>query len=724
MIYFINIIPYALMVVYSLALFISGLSFFGLWYFWYWRKKRGILAHELITCCALENAADFLLIINAEGIVEVCNKEFEIFIGIERNEIIGKELQSLLPEEVGAHLTEIEQRVRTSGGKICLELVLRSLAGDSFDCEAIITCCAESNAVLYVFRDIREQNRTLSALVKRDKLLYDLSCGTQKILNNSMDFDQALESALQKFCIGAEVDAVIMAQTVSPEDCGYNVGHKVSIYRFSKAWSSCCRLDEFTDCCFEIRSNSILNFESVLEQEKIVFIPAESINLKTDSSGSFGYFAGFYATAINCQGMNWGILLLGSKEIKEKWSDETEDVIEITALQFGVLLERRKAEQSLKATVKELKRSQRRFNLALEIAGAASFEYDLFLDKFDIDSTFARILKYDSNWSITNLEEMKSIIHEEDIERWHTKISALLNGDYEVMHDDIRMKMSGGKYLWVTMISSILVENDVICGLSGVFQDIEDKIVSKNRLLNAEKVAAGGELCTVIADKCNLMNRDLRQKLSLLLNEGKLPRQEDKELLRVIIQELHNTSDIAGQLVNLSVADYSAAHLLRVNLIIEDVAGMIQNEFATCGINLRLKLTPDLPQIFANSADLINALINILLSIKEDLIASGCKFLFLTSAMAGEMVQLRIMPDERYVVNENFREALFQADSDNYGKIAGAGLKLSVSQLLIRKYGGEILLNTRDRGETEFILQLPVVLSENTIDELLPIDEE
>ena len=101
---------------------------------------------------------------------------------------------------------------------------------------------------------------------------------------------------------------------------------------------------------------------------------------------------------ISCQGMQWGLLLLGCKEIKDKWDNEIEDAIEITALQFGVLLERRKSEESINKTVTALKRSQNRLNMALEAAGAASFEYNLFSDKFDIDETLAEKLKYDTGW--------------------------------------------------------------------------------------------------------------------------------------------------------------------------------------------------------------------------------------------------------------------------------------------------------------------------------------
>ena len=209
-----------------------------------------MLAHDLITGCALENAADLVFILDSESRITVCNEEFVKFIGLDREEIIGKSLNRLLPEDLGEQFREIEQRVRTTGGKFRFELVLRSLFGSSLECDVVITSCAKYNTLLYVFRDIYEHNRILKSLMKRDKLLYDLSCGTQKILYNSNDFEHALESALEKFCIGTEVDAVIMAQTASPKDCGYNVGHEASLYRVNKWWSSCCKLDKFQDSFF------------------------------------------------------------------------------------------------------------------------------------------------------------------------------------------------------------------------------------------------------------------------------------------------------------------------------------------------------------------------------------------------------------------------------------------------------------------------------------------
>ena len=85
-------------------------------------------------------------------------------------------------------------------------------------------------------------------------MLYALTCGTQKILDNSQDFDQALENSLKEFCYGAEVDVVIMAQSVTAESCGYNVGHDASFYRIYNFWSETIELEHFRNKAFEIQS--------------------------------------------------------------------------------------------------------------------------------------------------------------------------------------------------------------------------------------------------------------------------------------------------------------------------------------------------------------------------------------------------------------------------------------------------------------------------------------
>ena len=85
---------------------------------------------------------------------------------MDKTRIIGKPLNNIFQEHVASHLNEIEQRVRFTGGKLRFEATLVTLTGNSMASEILISSCQNHNTILYVVRDISEQNRIINALVK------------------------------------------------------------------------------------------------------------------------------------------------------------------------------------------------------------------------------------------------------------------------------------------------------------------------------------------------------------------------------------------------------------------------------------------------------------------------------------------------------------------------------------------------------------------------------
>ena len=719
--YFLGIIPYEMLLIYSVLFLLVTFCVITVWYNYFYKNKRAHLERELLISCALNSALDCLFIIDDQGKIVLCNQEFSKFLCMDKARIIGNPLNNIFQEHVASHLNEIEQRLRFTEGKLRFEATLVTLTGNSMASEVLITSCQNHNTVLYVIRDISEQNRIINALVKRDKLLYVLTCGTQKILDNSQDFDQALENSLKEFGYGAEVDVVIMAQSVTAESCGYNVGHDASFYKIYNFWSNTIELEYFRNQVFEIQSAGIL-FDKVLDQEKIVFIPKEHILFIEDLTLDKSSIVGFYATLISCQGMQWGLLLLGCKEIKDKWDNEIEDAIEITALQFGVLLERRKSEESINKTVTALKRSQNRLNMALEAAGAASFEYNLFSDKFDIDETLAEKLKYDADWSISSLDDMKAIIHKADLEKWHENVSALLNGDMDFIKEDIRMRMSGGKYLWVAMIARTVQENDVISGVSGVFQDIDDKMTTQTRLFNAEKMASIGELSTAIANSFNEVSCDVLKDMNSLVEIKSSLSANESKLLNNCISTIENSIDIAANLVALSSCHNKPLRLVNINDLIEDIIRMIRSDFSDSGIKIMCDLNPEIPNILCCSSDIMHVVVNIMVNAKHAMLESPTKVLTIATTVDFESLIISILDTGCGISKSTLGNIFTPFFTTKKKSDGGTGLGLCVSKLLINKYGGSIEVNSCEGQGAEFVIILPTVLTKEAIDDILPID--
>ncbi len=719
-----SVIPQELIIVYSMLFFLGVLSVFTGWYvLFYKRVLESYNKAELFRQAAIDTA-DIIFIRGDSGTVLFSNKAHASFLGYDHQYIVGRHSSEFYPQEICDIFDDIDKKVFVTREKLRFEITLHNRKGSMLDSEVTLSPCEyeDIKGVMYIIRDVHEQNRVTNALVKRDKLLYALTCGTQSVLDNSQDFDRALSRALEVFGKGADVDVVVLAEHVHTE-VGEDSRHKhSSSYRVKTLWGRDDDLNKYKNEVFQIVSSGI-RADNVIEQEKIVFIHVDQIEFSNPIDFTDSNLVGFYATTIFCQGVKWGVLLLACKDIKEKWDEESVDAIEISALQFGILLERRMVEESIETTVEVLKKSQKRLNMALKVAGAASFEYDIFLDKLDIDTTLYEKLEYDKNWSIDCLDELKAIIHKSDLPRWHDNVSALLSGELYHVTGDIRIRMSGGRYLWMTMIASATIEEGAIVGISGVFQDIDEKMLRESRLFNAEKMASIGELSTAIANKFNRVNREILKELTLLVSKYNSGEASDPKQLKNLIVALEDSILIADNLAALIPKDSKSIGMVGVNRLIENIVGMVRSDFGDSGIDIETSFDSDIPDILCRATDIMHTIANLMINAKQAMEFSNNKVLRIATSLDGDSILISIKDTGCGITLDKYESIFepFYSVKNGQDNPDGTGLGLSVSRSLVKRAGGFIEVNSVPGEGSEFIIVLPTKSSAHLFDELIPL---
>ncbi len=715
--YFLLIIPVEAISIYSGLFVLSGLVLFILSYYLYYNKRTEYVGFERIVGCALDNAADIVFILDRESCICSCNYEFAEFVGFDKSLILGSELSALLPGDYVRHFTELDQHIRSSGDRLRFELLLKNFSGKMLHAEVIITFCPKFGTSLYIIRDTGEQERVFAALAKRNKMLYDLVLGTQRVLDDSQKMKIAFCELLKDIGTCAQVDVVFVARKLSPEECGYNVGHYAELYTINSLWSINDEIKFSDGANFEIVSRG-REFTRIIEQEKIVFVSADELVFVEADLTISKDFSGFYAAPITCKGVNWGLLLLGSSELGEKWDTETEDAITVTAMQFGILLEQIRSDELMKTSVATLMRRQKRINRALRISGSSSFEYDLLLDRFDIDKTLAEKLGYGKEVNFNKLEDFKSLIYLADLQRWHNKISELLNGNVEIIQDVFRMRMSGGKYIWIAMAAVTVIENNAICGIAGVFQDIDDKIISLKRMLDVEKFAAVGELFSVFAADNISLNYELMTYITDFVASNGDNKLSNNMAVAEMLEKLKGITDVMKRMTAFVNTEFERPGLVDINRLLDDVIRMVSSSFLDSDINIYFYPDNELTEVLCSSNIITQVVLFILLRVKDELSDTG-----------GDSVMLMTYNDnDNYIVIriDEAMSGMAEIDSDGeYRDLLNIGdaSRVHMLSLFAEKYGGKIEVDNSRQGEKKYMIRFPYKLSHEVIDGILPIGD-
>lgn len=238
-------------------------------------------------------------------------------------------------------------------------------------------------------------------------------------------------------------------------------------------------------------------------------------------------------------------------------------------------------------------------------------------------------------------------------------------------------------------------------------QDITERKRVQSKMVQAEKLAAVGELAGHVAHEVNNPVGIISAKTRLLL-ANRRPEFSDRigaELVK-ITDLADRVADLVGRLLSYCRTSPSARVPTDVGSPVREAVSLVADRARKTGVRLEECLDASLPRIRGNAGELQQVVLNLLLN-ALDATPEGGRVVVSTRPEPGGWVKIEVH-DTGAGVPAELRATMFEPFVTSKPAGRGTGLGLSVCDGLVRSHGGWIEADSEVGGGTCVAIVLPV----------------
>jgi PAS domain S-box-containing protein len=389
----------------------------------------------------------------------------------------------------------------------------------------------------------------------------------------------------------------------------------------------------------------------------------------------------------------------------------------------------------------ELRVSRERLALAVDAAGDGLWDYDIQTGTIWNSDHWYSMLGYGLTELKAEVRTWEELLHPDDRARAVAALKDHLEGRETVYASEHRMRHRDGSYLWVLDRGRVVARNAKGEALRavGVVSDITPRKKAEEALAHAKAAAetarAEAELASAAKTEfLATMSHEIRTPLNgilgytdLLLDDSALSAQQRRQVERVqsagtalltVVNDILDFSKIEAGQVELDVLPFSPADL------VDDAASIVRGMAEKKGLALNVDVPKDLPKQLVGDADRLRQVLLNLLNNAVKFTPRGSVTLRVETCGKGAPERLRFVVEDTGIgVAEEHQKHLFQRFSQLDGSIrrqfGGTGLGLAISKHLVELMGGEIGVRSRDGGGATFwfTVDLAPAVEERTAEE-------
>ena len=281
----------------------------------------------------------------------------------------------------------------------------------------------------------------------------------------------------------------------------------------------------------------------------------------------------------------------------------------------------------------------------------------------------------------------------------------------------INKKKDGILFTDETSISPVLNEKGEITNYVGVKRDITSELSLQTQLTQAQKLEGIGTLASGIAHDFNNILGIIMGHTSLLDRVREDPNMY-AESVAAIMKATQRGASLVKQIMLFARKTEPLLESVKVNVIIGEITKLLQETLPKT-ITISISLQQDLPAIVADSSQVHQVLLNLILNAR-DAMEKGGTLSISTRTIEGETVRSRFpkATARQYIVvevadtgigmDESTRHRIFEPFFTTKGVGKGTGLGLAVVFGIVEHHNGFIDVQSA-RGEgTSFAVYLPI----------------
>lgn len=236
---------------------------------------------------------------------------------------------------------------------------------------------------------------------------------------------------------------------------------------------------------------------------------------------------------------------------------------------------------------------------------------------------------------------------------------------------------------------------------------IEAQLEAERRLIQAEKLAAVGEMAAGIAHELNNPLTTVMGFTELVLDE--LP--EDGEYrpdLELVLKEARRARDVVRRLLDFSRRSESERTRVDLNELLDDVLSLTNHLMRTSGVQLDVNLGKKLPWVSVDRNQMKQVLLNLFHNALQAM-PSGGQLLVQTGVRQrdGRKWVTASIADTGEGITSGDLERIFEPFFTTRSREGGTGLGLSVTYGIVSDHGGDIEVESELGKGTNFTVWLP-----------------
>ena len=250
--------------------------------------------------------------------------------------------------------------------------------------------------------------------------------------------------------------------------------------------------------------------------------------------------------------------------------------------------------------------------------------------------------------------------------------------------------------------------------LASLEQQVEERTAelraAQDRLVQSEKLSSLGRLAASVAHEINNPLAGILTYAKLLIRTLEDPAADDRaraaavKQLRLVQRETERCTAIVRNMLDFARERPLTLTDIGVNAVIDEALMLVANQAKLQDIRLEKSLG-DLPLVHADSGQLRQALINIIINACDAMVGGG-RLTVVTRVDARGMVEVRVSDTGCGIPPEHLAKVL---DPFFTTKEKGTGLGLSVVYGIVERHGGMVEIQSEVGKGTTVIIRLPSV---------------